>query len=153
MAKEQEEIKKKKPLNVKMIIFAVIFLIIVGVGIWLLVRNNSSNSGSVQGVKEEASQSQEAQKTVPESKYFSENAKIMYFYSDSCHWCQQEKTVLGELGYEGYRLKPMNVGEDQSLWKKYEISGTPTFIAPNGDKLIGYREKAELKAWLDKHLK
>jgi thioredoxin-related protein len=144
----------KKPLNVKLIILAIIFLAVVGVVVWLLIRNNNSaNSGQVQGTKTDQNQTQEPAKTVPESKYFSETAKIMIFYSDGCHWCQEQKNILGELGYEGYRFKPMNVGEDQSLWEKYQISGTPTFIAPNGDKLIGYREKAELKAWIDKHLK
>jgi thiol-disulfide isomerase/thioredoxin len=142
----------KKPLNVKLIILAIVFLAIVGVVVWLLIKNNNSaNSGQVQGTKTDQSQIQETAKTVPESKYFSDKAKIMIFYSDTCHWCQQEKQVLGELGYEGYRFKPMNVGNDPSLWEKFKISGTPTFVADDGDRLIGFREKAELKSWLDDH--
>ena len=83
--------------------------------------------------------------------YFAEDAKVMYFYSDYCHWCQKEKDVLEELGQAGYKVKPMNVGEKQDLWKQYNISGTPTFIAANGDRLVGYQDKDPLKNWLDQH--
>ncbi len=83
--------------------------------------------------------------------YFSGDAKVMYFYSDLCHWCQEEKTVLDVLGREGYRVKPMNVGEVPELWQQYNIEGTPTFVASNGDRLIGYQKEDILKGWLDKH--
>jgi hypothetical protein len=150
---KNEEKENKKPLNKRFLILAIIFLVVVAVVTWFLIRSTGSEqSGQVEGIKEEAQEVEKA-KTVPESKYFSEDAKIMYFYSDGCHWCQEEKKILGELGYEGYKFKPMNVGEDTSLWERYEISGTPTFIAENDDRLIGYREKAELKKWIDKHLK
>ena len=83
--------------------------------------------------------------------YFSEDATVMYFYSDMCHWCQQEKEVLSELAKEGYRVKPMNVGNNPELWKQYNIEGTPTFVAGNGERLVGYNKKDPLKAWLDKN--
>jgi protein-disulfide isomerase len=60
---------------------------------------------------------------------------------------------LQELGKEGYRVKPMDVAKDENLWQKYNIQGTPTFIAANGDTLVGFREKPELKNWLDAHTK
>lgn len=143
-----------KPLNKKLLILAIIFVIVVAVVAWLLVRSaGGKESGQVEGAKEEAQAEEEQAKTVPESKYFSAEAKIMFFYADGCGWCSKQKQILGELGYEGYRFKPMNVGNDTSLWEKYEISGTPTFIGPSGDRLIGYREKDELKAWIDKQLK
>ena len=152
MAKAKEEIKSKKPMTAKAIVLILVFLAIVGLAVWLLMRNSgSNNSGTVKGVKEETNQTQDTVKTVPESKYFSANAKIMYFYSDTCHWCEQEKTVLGELGAEGYRFKPMNVGTDTSLWEKYQITGTPTFVSAGNERLIGFREKAELQDWLDKN--
>jgi hypothetical protein len=37
--------------------------------------------------------------------YFDANAKVMYFYSDTCHWCIEEKKVLEKLGAEGYRQR------------------------------------------------
>jgi len=84
--------------------------------------------------------------------FFSEDAKVMYFYSDLCHWCQKEEAdVLPDLGAQGYKLKPMNVGNDPNLSVQYKIEGTPTFIAENGDRLTGYQEEPTLKAWLDAH--
>jgi thiol-disulfide isomerase/thioredoxin len=84
--------------------------------------------------------------------YFSNDAKVMYFYSDYCHWCQKEEAdVLPNLGKEGYKLKPMNVGNDPNLSTQYKIEGTPTFIAVNGDRLTGYQDELTLKAWLDQH--
>ena len=83
--------------------------------------------------------------------YFAPDAKVMYFYSDYCHWCQQEKEVLAELSNDGYKVKPMNVGENPDLWKDYNIEGTPTFVAANGDRLVGFKEKDILKKFLDDH--
>ena len=83
--------------------------------------------------------------------YFDENAKVMYFYSDSCSWCIKEKAVLEELAKEGYRVKPMDVGKNQGYWAQYDIQGTPTFVAPDGQKMVGYKEKDELKTFLDKY--
>ncbi len=85
------------------------------------------------------------------ASYFAEDAKVMYFYSDYCHWCEQEKEVLAELGNEDYKVKPMNVGENPDLWKQYNIEGTPTFIAANGERLVGFQKKDALKSWLDQH--
>jgi len=83
--------------------------------------------------------------------FFTEDAKVMYFYSDYCHWCQQEKEVLAELGNDGYKVKPMNVGENPDFGKQYNIEGTPTFVAGNGDHLVGFQKKDALKTWLDQH--
>ncbi|HLB95942.1 MAG TPA: thioredoxin fold domain-containing protein [Patescibacteria group bacterium] len=83
--------------------------------------------------------------------YFAEDAKVSYFYSEYCHWCQKEKEVLAELAKEGYRVKPMNLGEKPDLAQGFNVTGTPTFIAENGERLVGYQTKEPLKAWLDKH--
>lgn len=82
---------------------------------------------------------------------FDETAKVMFFYSDGCGWCNQQKEVLAELAKEGYRVRPMDVGADPQLFEKYNLQGTPTFISDNGKQLVGFREKEELKAWLDKY--
>lgn len=84
--------------------------------------------------------------------YFAEDAKVMFFYSDYCHWCTKEKDeVLPGLGQEGYKFKPMNVGDKPELAKQYNVTGTPTFIAQNGDRLVGFQTKDALKSWLDQH--
>lgn len=86
------------------------------------------------------------------ASYFSDTAKVSYFYSDFCHWCQKEKDeVLAPLGQEGYNVKPMNVGEKPELGQQFNVTGTPTFIADNGDRLVGFQAKDALKSFLDKH--
>lgn len=101
----------------------------------------SSSTGEVAG-----------QQTAATADYFSDNAKVMFFYSDFCHWCQKEKDeVLSELGKQGYVVKPMNVGEKPDLGTQYSISGTPTFVASNDDRLVGFKTIDELKPWLDQH--
>ena len=87
----------------------------------------------------------------PPPFYFSDNASVMYFYSDSCHWCNEEKPVLNALGGEGYRVKPMNTGRHREYWDPYGLSGTPTFIAADGTRLVGFQETEELRAFLDEH--
>ncbi len=84
-------------------------------------------------------------------EYFDETAKVMYFYSENCSWCVKQKEVLVELAKEGYRVRPMDVGADSQLFEKYNLQGTPTFISDNGEQLVGYQAKEELKTWLDKH--
>jgi len=99
-----------------------------------------------------SSSTQTVASTADASSYFSQDAKVMYFYSDLCHWCQKEKDeVFPEIGKLGYKVKPMNVGENPELGKQYNITGTPTFIAANGDPLVGFKTVDELKAWLDTH--
>ena len=121
-------------------LIVLIILFVIG-GIWY--SKSHKNESSVAGNKTE--------ETTTAESYFSENAKVMFFFSDFCGWCQKEKGVLEELAKEGYKVKPMNIGENSSLAEKYQIEGTPTFIAANGERLVGYREKAELKKWLDQH--
>lgn len=95
---------------------------------------------------------QEVAGTTTDNPYFAEDAKVMYFYSDWCHWCQKEKAeVLEPLGKEGYKVKPMNVGDKPDLGKQYNVTGTPTFIADNGDRVVGFQEKDALKTFLDAH--
>ena len=96
--------------------------------------------------------SQVAGEQIASAEYFSDDAKVMYFYSDFCHWCQKEKDeVFPELGKLGYQVKPMNVGENPSLGKQYNVTGTPTFIADNGDRLVGFQTLDPLKTFLDAH--
>jgi thiol-disulfide isomerase/thioredoxin len=82
---------------------------------------------------------------------FDENAKVSYFYSDLCHFCQQQKPILDTLAGEGYRVKPMDVRVNPSLFTQYNISGTPTFVAENNDRLVGLQSEANLRIFLDAH--
>jgi protein-disulfide isomerase len=86
-----------------------------------------------------------------DTPYFSQDAKVMLFYSEYCSWCIKEKEVLKDLAKDGYKVKPMDVGKNQSLWTDYQINGTPTLIAPDGTRAVGYQDKEKLKAFLDKY--
>lgn len=118
----------------------VVVVAIVAIGIWGFGKSGEKNTNTNSASSATAT-------------YFDENAKVMYFYSDTCHWCLEEKKVLEKLGTEGYEVKPMNVGNDQSLWTTYNVSGTPTFIADSGkgDRLAQFTKYEVLKAWLDQH--
>lgn len=95
--------------------------------------------------------SKKAEQSAPAPAYFNQNAKVMFFYQDSCSWCQKEESILEDLAKDGYRVKPMDVKARPDLWNQYNITGTPTFIAPDGTHLNGYTEKAQLKEFLDKY--
>lgn len=126
----------------------VVVAAIIGLGVWGFSKNsNNSNAGAgpeVAGTSSLGSQ-----------PYYDENANVMEFYQDTCSWCIKEQTVLKQLGDQGYRVKPMNIGanhpENKDFWQKYNISGTPSFVAANGDRLEGYQTEDALKAFLDKH--
>lgn len=124
----------------------VVILIIVGLSVW-----GFGKGGSAGGLKVETPSAEPTTVSVDTSKFFDDNATIMFFYSDGCGWCSKEKMVLAELAADGYKVKPMDVGKDVSLWKTYNISGTPTLIDKNGQRSEGYLEKDALKAWLDAH--
>jgi len=119
----------------------VLILIIGGLTLWGFSKKNTP--AQIQG-----------DATTLES-YYSQDATVMEFYQDSCSWCVKQKTVMESLGKQGYRFKPMNIGpnhpENKELWKKYNIQGTPTFIAQNGERLEGYQTEEDLKAWMDKN--
>jgi len=90
--------------------------------------------------------------------YFDDNAEVMYFYSDGCHVCDYIKPALQQLGEAGYRVKPINVAVDRETPQQYSIQGTPTFIGPDGEKIVGMLKgesveqfKLRLQEFLDKY--
>lgn len=124
-----------------------VIVAVVALGIWGFDRNK--NNPTAAGPQTAESVNLENQ------SYYDDNANVMEFYQDSCSWCIKEQTVLAELGGQGYRVKSMNIGpnhpDNQGWWEQYNISGTPTFLAKNGDRLEGYQTADKLKAFLDTH--
>jgi len=131
------------------IVGLVFLLIIVALGSWAFSKSKTS-ADVVNKVQDVAGASSESIIT-PNEPYFSNDAKVMYFYQPTCHYCIQQSPILKELATEGYRVKPMDAGTDQTLWQKYNVSGTPTFIGADGEKLVGLQTKETLKAILDKN--
>ena len=97
-------------------------ILIVGLGLYGFLRVSKKE---ITANPVPSQSSQVAGEQIASAEYFSDDAKVMYFYSDFCHWCQKEKDeVFPELGKLGYQVKPMNVGENPDLGKQYNISGT-----------------------------
>lgn len=131
----------------KTYIFVTIIVLIIIIGLigffaYKNTQNNKQNNSTSTPTPTENQTSE---------KYFDENAKVMYFYSEYCHWCKEEKKVLVELAEQGYRVKPMDVQKYPEYWQKYSISGTPTFLAPDGTKKVGYQYKEILQKFLDQY--
>ena len=126
--------------NKNWVLGLVVLVILVAGFSYLAFRNNSKNVETKTA-------------TVEVTNYFSDDANVWYFYTDTCSWCIKEKDVLTRLGDEGYRVKSMNIGKDASLWETYKISGTPTFVAGKGqgERAEGYQEYDALKTFLDKN--
>lgn len=82
--------------------------------------------------------------------YFDDASPVMYFWSPLCSWCQKEELILSAIEKDGFRVKSMNVYEDKTLYDKFSIEGTPTFIAKNGERLVGYQDEVTLRTWLEK---
>jgi len=83
--------------------------------------------------------------------YANDSSPVMYFYSEDCHFCQQQKPVLERLAADGFRVKLMDVKAHPDYWKAYSISGTPTFLAANGDRKEGLTQEAALRVFLESH--
>lgn len=90
-----------------------------------------------------------AQASAPK-KYFDDSSPVMYFWSEDCHFCKLQVPVLNELAEEGFRVKSMDVGKNPGYWQDYAVGGTPTFLASDGERLIGLQPKEKLRAWLEK---
>lgn len=115
-------------MQTKTLVLVIIAVIVVGVGLFLL-------AGSANAAK----------------TYADDASPVMYFYREDCHFCQQQAPILQELALDGYRVKLMDVGAHAEYWGQYNISGTPTFLAPNGDRQVGLTDKDTLRPWLDQH--
>jgi len=128
-------------------IFAAILVVGLGLVGYLKVAKKKIVANPLPSIQS----SQEVAGATASAPYFKDDAKVMYFYSDSCHWCQKEKEVLEDLAKEGFAVKPMNLSEKPELAQPFNVSGTPTFIAENGERLVGYQTKEALKPWLEQH--
>jgi len=133
----------------------VVLIIIVGLAAWGFGKNKNNANVITKAIPTTVGMTE----TIPtkdnlikdNEPYFDANATVMEVYQPSCGWCITESPILTDLAKEGYRVKPMNAAADQTIWTTYKVSGTPTFIAANGDRLEGAQTKEQLKAFLDSH--
>ena len=71
---------------------------------------------------------------------------FVFFYADSCHYCQQEKPIIDELEQEyGERITVVRIAgpDNQQAMVDYGVKGFPTMLLTNGkdreDKYIYHR--------------
>ncbi|HIH19894.1 TPA: thioredoxin family protein [Candidatus Micrarchaeota archaeon] len=83
--------------------------------------------------------------------YVDSSSPVMYFFSPQCKFCKLQEPILNELASEGYKVKEMDVLAHPEYWAQYNITGTPTFLAANGDRQAGLTQKTELRTWLESH--
>jgi protein-disulfide isomerase len=132
----------------------VVLVLIIGLSAWGFSKSKPSGVGNNPVSPTTASGEPAGLVAKPitgQEVYFDSNAKVMEFYQSNCGWCQKQSEVLEVLAKEGYRVKPMDTAANPNYLKQYNISGTPTLLAPNGDRLEGYVEEAKLREFLDAH--
>ncbi|MBI5177092.1 thioredoxin family protein [Candidatus Micrarchaeota archaeon] len=83
--------------------------------------------------------------------YFDGKSPVKYFFSEQCSHCQAMKPILNSLARQGYRVAPFDVLAHPNYWDDYKITGTPTWVAANGERLEGEQTEAALGAWFDSH--
>ena len=124
-------------------------IVVVGLGLMGYLRMSKK---TISANPEPSASNQAVAGASMSADYFAEDAKVMYFYSDFCHWCVKEKEeVFPEIAKLGLKVKPMNVGEKPALGQQFNITGTPTFVAANGDRLVGFQDLPALKKFLEDH--
>lgn len=81
-------------------------------------------------------------------KFFSSSVKIEYYYMDNCGHCKsfekpwKDFTDYVDKNSPNYSYVKYNIlkGDGQERANKYNITGTPTVIATNNDKLLNTLE-------------
>lgn len=76
-----------------------------------------------------------------------EGIQYVYFYQDNCEWCKKATPVIEQAATETStaitRLE-ITKEDNQDIWDKYDIEGTPTIIKFEDGKeinrLVGYEE-------------
>lgn len=137
----------------KKYVIPIIVAVLIIVGTALLISQYSKRQEKPNPQENQNTQNNTNQNTNTNTNNTNSSEKaILYFYSDSCHWCQQQKPIVQELENEGVKFKYMDVGENRDLINQYNISGTPTFIY--GEKrLEGYNNKEALKKFWQENVK
>jgi len=77
---------------------------------------------------------------------------VLYFWRTGCEYCTQEEPIIHQLLSEGYQIISIDIANEtmKQYATQYEITGTPTFVASNSERLIGYQTYDQLKEWIGK---
>ena len=76
--------------------------------------------------------------------------KPLFFFSETCSHCQKMKPIVTDLQSQGYQIEWVDASSSQNeeLDNKYQITGVPTFVRPDGQKLIGEQDQQTLAIFL-----
>ncbi|PLR97857.1 thioredoxin family protein [Bacillus sp. T33-2] len=82
----------------------------------------------------------------------------VYFYSPTCSHCQRTTPVVAPLAKEmDVDLVQFNLLEFEDGWNNYNIKETPTIVqykdGEEVNRIIGYHEEEEFKAWFNENSK
>lgn len=79
--------------------------------------------------------------------------KLKYFTASWCGPCKFFKPVIKELISEGANIEILDIDENQTLAREYQIMGVPTLVYErNGEvyaRNTGLTPKSDIKAMLD----
>ena len=82
-----------------------------------------------------------------------ELTKPLFFYSDGCPHCLKMKPIVEELQAKGYQIEWIDASQNQDLDNKFQIEGVPTFVRPDGERLVGEQTKEKLAEFLKQYKK
>ena len=69
---------------------------------------------------------------------------IKFFNAKWCGPCKQMKPHIEALISEGYSIQEIDVDEQPELAKEFNVRGVPTLVV-NGNSIVGYRDKSQIK--------
>ena len=77
---------------------------------------------------------------------------VLYFWRTGCEYCAQEEPIIHDLLVERYQIISIDIANEtmKQYATQYEITGTPTFVASNSERLVGYQTYDQLKVWFGK---
>jgi protein-disulfide isomerase len=82
-------------------------------------------------------------------------SKPLFIYSPTCPHCQNMEPIVKDLQSNGYQISWVDATANQNvdLMNKYNISGVPTFVRPDGKQLVGEQDQTTLKDFLKNYKK
>lgn len=89
-------------------------------------------------------------------KQIESGLKLVVFSAKWCGFCQKLLPELKKVALKGYWIGELDVDENQSLVRAYEVNGFPTIFIFNNGKLlgsiIGYQTSSEILAYLKRYI-
>ena len=70
--------------------------------------------------------------------------EVKFFNATWCGPCKQMKPHIDVLISEGYNIQQIDIDEQPELAQEYNVRGVPTLVV-NGNSLVGYRDKSQIK--------